>query len=297
VQYASASAKGEGFNEFAENYLRKVRACHHVVGSDYAFATGCRYNRRAFVFILREALSATSENELTTPSDLQQQIELICEDFSRSAITDAMSMITPVSCTQETPLKYKHVDLRTALFFFIIFEKWLKEVEGIFTIEGTMNHLSATRLRVCLESLHRKAAASNIEEPPLEGVHNSLDSLTSTFNSDITLDSFRRALVANPIICANVHKTPIHAQSILVSQQPLSSPIATTSISVPSSFPPAPAAVPPPIPEDHDQDQEEAAVTVTVPPNSSSKKSNGDDEREESVLSSSSDDAGADSDR
>jgi hypothetical protein len=218
----STLGRGAIFSDFAEKYFRKVQSCHHVIGTNYGFVTGCRYNRRAFVYMLEEALSTSMlPNESTTSSDIQQLIEFLCEDFPHSVVTDALTIINPLPVTgsKSNIWRYKSGDLRTALYFLVIFEKWLKVVESIFNSEGVMDRLSTHRLQGSLHLIKLRDGMISIEEPPSEGVRTTLLSLTeNSDNSEITFVTFRRALITNHIIIANIYKVPPNAAPIIAQQ-------------------------------------------------------------------------------
>jgi len=214
--------------DFAEKYFRRVRSCHNVLGADYAFITGCRQNRRAFVFCLMELFETFSLAEEMSVIEYQQLVELICPDFPRQIVIEAAYAVEAKNPTASPP-KYAHGDLRVAVYFHIIYDEWLKSIEAVFREHGTPDYLSLFRAKS-----HFEAARNNpsliFEHPPIDGLEETLSVLSSySSGGDITMDGLRRVLFVNPIIAADVCRVSRYAQPLLAAASATSTNGSSTS--------------------------------------------------------------------
>lgn len=206
-----ASVKPENLIEFSEKYFRKIESCHHILGADYNFIAGCKYNRRSFVFCLLETFSNFLSEEKYSLFEYQQIIELLCNDFPKNIILDAAYAVNSKSIGG-MPSKYLHGELSIALYFHILFEDWLKEIEKLFREESSLNCLSISRIRSFILNL-QSSLPLTVEQPPLFCIESVFNGIAKEIS--INYDDFRRCLFSNPAIIADVKRTPRTAKPIM----------------------------------------------------------------------------------
>jgi|TARA_B110000090_G_C13145981_1_gene355713 hypothetical protein len=149
------------------------------------------------------------EEEMST-IEYQQIIEMICPDFPRKIIADAVAPLDRPKAANVTT-KYAHGEFRIALFFSIVYEEWLKYIETIFREEGSLDCLGLFRLRAYLEDCRNNWSIS-FAQPHSASIDDALQGFTG---SEISFYAFLRALFANKIIQEDVCSSPNKSVKLL----------------------------------------------------------------------------------
>jgi len=204
---APSALKTEEALDFAEGYFQSVLSCHHVLGAEYSYICGSKYNRRAFVYCLLESFSSLSDDEDLTPADYQQLVDVICPDMPRHIIYEAAYAVETSSAPNSTTNKYSHKKLRLAIFFHIVYEDWLKLVENFCRDEGSSGAVHVNKLKLFLEHA-RVSISPYIDHPPKAALEATFQSVTKSHNSEITYDGMRRNLFKSPIIEEELTRRP-----------------------------------------------------------------------------------------
>jgi len=205
--------------DYAENYFRNVLSCHHVIGSEYSYICGSKYNRRAFVYCLKESFSSISDDEEITSADYQQLVDVLCPDVPRHIIYEAAYAVEGVNSSSSQTTKYLHKNIRIAVFFHIVYEEWLKMVETFFREDGISGSVNLAKLRLFLDH-SRVSISPHIDHPPKSAIDAIGQGQTS---SDITFDGLRRLLFKNAAVVTDLYRKPPSAL-------PLNSPPLTTVV-------------------------------------------------------------------
>ncbi len=150
---------------------------------------------------------------------------MICPDFPRKLINAAASCAEPIlasrlsgsATTVDKQPKFKHGQLRIALYFHILYEEWLKYIETIFREEGSLDCLSVFRLRAYLEDC-RKNFSITFAQPPAEGLAAALATLTTP---DVSFVALLRALMKCSAIQNDAISYPTRAVPLLSESAPL----------------------------------------------------------------------------
>lgn len=194
--------------DFAESFFRSVLSCHHVIGSDYSYICGSKYNRRAFVYCLQESFSSISDDEEITSADYQQLVDVICPDMPRHIIYEAAYAVEPANQSTSQTTKYLHKNLRIAVFFHIVYEEWLKMTENFFREEGVSGSANIAKLKLFLDHA-RVSISPHIDHPPKLAI-DSIGQGASTA-TEMTFDGLRRLLFKNPLVAAELYRKPASA--------------------------------------------------------------------------------------
>jgi len=190
------------------SYFTKVQKCHHVVGADYVFVSSTRHNRRSFIYLVMESCKTIPPNEELSSADYQQLLQMLCADLPSELINCAVLSIDPID-GYSNPVRYHHHQLSVAVFFHIIYEKWLKLMEEYFIKEGSYDHLQLIKLRIYIDEL---ATGNNfIEIPPTHAVEAVANNI-SKVQQEVTYANFRKELFKHPSIVYEVCKIPEHAE-------------------------------------------------------------------------------------
>ncbi len=190
------------------NYFAKVQKCHHVVGADYAFISSTRHNRRSFIYLIIETCKTIPPNEELSSADYQQLLQMLCADIPSELVNCAVLAIDPIE-GYSNPVRYYHQNLYVAVFFHIIYEKWLKLMEEYFIKEGNSNYLQLIKLRIYVDEI---ATGNNfLEIPPTHAVEAVMNDI-SKVQQEVTFTNFRKELFKHPYIASEVCKTPAHAE-------------------------------------------------------------------------------------
>ncbi len=206
-----ASLKPEDSIQFSIDYFKRIQSCHHVLGAEYSFIVSCQTNRRAFIFCLMEAFQKFTYEEEMTTIEYQQLVEMICPDFPRKIITDAVAPLEASKKVINAIPKVPQGEFRIALFFYIVYEEWLKYIETIFREEGSLDCLSLFRLRAYLEDCRNNWSIS-FAQPPSAGVDATLANFTG---SEIAFNAFLRALFSSKVVQDDVCTYPNKAIRLL----------------------------------------------------------------------------------
>ena len=200
--------KPENIAEHGAKYFKHVRSCQHVLGAEYSFISSCRYNRRAFVFCIMEALMTIPLDEQYTIAEFQLILDMLCLDMPKQILIDAVNHIDPKEGTSKENAKYLHKDLRLALFLYIIYEEWIHYVDTFFRDEKSIH---TTRLKNFIDQL-RINHVYNIEHPPIEALDSVYTNILKSHKEDIS--DFLKALLQNPIMVEDLCKFPNFATSL-----------------------------------------------------------------------------------
>jgi len=193
--------------EHGAKYFKNVRSCQHVLGQEYSFIASCRYNRRAFVFCIMEALMTVPLEEQYTVIEFQLILDMLCIDMPKQILLDAINHIDPKEGIKETA-KYLHKDSRLALFLYIIYEDWIHYVDTFFRDEKSIH---TTRLKYFIDQL-RVNHANNMEHPPIEALDAVYTNILKSHKEDIS--DFLKALLQNSIMIEDLCKFPDFAKSL-----------------------------------------------------------------------------------
>lgn len=253
---------------YAANYFATTLSQSHVLGAQYTFITSCNHNRRSFVFCLMELFRTFPLNEELTAVEYQQIIEMICPDFPRQVVLEASYSVKATntaegssSSSPKMALKYRHEDLRVALYFHIIYEEWLKRVEMHFREEGSLEYLNIFRVRTHLDEI-RSSPKCLFEHPPQNGIEEIITLLSNAPGTvsgcDVTFDGFKKTIFSNKLIAADVLTTSKDAAPLLSS--PVLEAVRVDELSVISAITKQalpPQTAPPPKAADEASDDDE----------------------------------------
>lgn len=208
--YPSASGAVSSTDHISSciNYFTKVQKCHHVLGADYVFIGSTRHNRRSFIYLIIDTCKTIPPNEELSSTDYQQLLQMLCPDIPNELVNCAVLSIDPIE-GYSNPVRYHHQNLCVAVFFHIIYEKWLKLIEEYFIKEGNSNYLQLIKLRIYVDEV---ANGNNfIEIPPTHAVEAVINNI-SKVQQEITYTNFRKELFKHPYIASEVCKVPPHAE-------------------------------------------------------------------------------------
>ena len=203
-----SNIKPDNIAEHGAKYFKHIRSCQHVLGTEYSFIISCRYNRRAFVFCIMEALMTIPLDEQYTITEFQLILDMLCLDMPKHILIDASNYIDPNNGTNKENARYLHKDLRLALFLYIIYEEWIHYVDTFFRDEKSIH---TTRLKNFIDQL-RINHAYNIEHPPIEALDSVYTNILKSHKEDIS--DFFKALLQNPIMIEDLCKFPSFAKSL-----------------------------------------------------------------------------------
>lgn len=198
--------------KFGQSYFQNVQSTHHVLGTSFEFVCGCKHNRRSFVACLIETFANFALTEEFSVAEYHQIIELICGNFPKSLISSVAGVLDSKPGKNSTQGKFVHRQLRVGLFFQLIYQFWLKEIEKIFGDDSKDVSLTVQtfRLRSQIVELRRTLSAS-VEQPPIGVIESVLASLSG---NEISHDAFLRAVYTNALVAADVMRSPASAAMI-----------------------------------------------------------------------------------
>lgn len=208
------NVKPENIADHGAKYFKHIRSCQHVLGTEYSFIISCRYNRRAFVFCIMEALMSIPLDEQYTITEFQLILDMLCLDMPKQILMDCTSYIdskdniTKDNNNNNNNTRYLHKDLRLALFLYIIYEEWMHYVDTFFRDEKSIH---TTRLKSFIDQL-RINHLHTIEHPPIEALDQVYTNILKTHKEDIS--DFFKALLQNPVMIEDLCKFPSSAKSL-----------------------------------------------------------------------------------
>ena len=113
----------------------RVLSCTHVIGMNMSYITACNYNRRAFVCCCIDSFSSFPQALELTIIEAYHILRLICIDFPRSRIEEAIyplvSSSTNTSANSRVLVdnpKFLVHTFQAALYFSILYEDWIRVV-------------------------------------------------------------------------------------------------------------------------------------------------------------------------
>lgn len=207
------TSKPESTIDFCGKYFQRVQSCHHVLGADFSFVNGCKYNRRAFLFCLSEALLNFQPTDEVYSAELQQIVEMLCPDFPRNFVQDGSKVLLSRSAAGAAgggkAVLFK--DMKSAFALHFLYQEWNREIDKLFMQDGSdvSRLLPPFRVRAFLNEL-RRTFPCRFEQPPAHAV----DTVLGSLSTDINSDDFKRALLQNHVIVADLTRFPPNAVSI-----------------------------------------------------------------------------------
>ena len=164
------------------------------------------------MYCLMETFSNFSPKEDFALLEYQQFLELVCSDFPRHLLLEAAIGLTVHSMVGATP-KYCHGDLSVAIYFHIIYEDWLKEVEHFLRDEHGSCCRSMARIRNHFAEC-RHLLPLTVERPSATILEDVLARTTGP-TQEISFEELRKMLLVNEAVISDVCKVPVHATPIV----------------------------------------------------------------------------------
>ena len=249
------TTKFDDFNEVCLQYFTLTASCQHVRGMTYGFVSSSRYNRRSLIYCIMETFVGFSLNADISAYDYYALVELLCPDFPHRLVMDAIRVIDESNLSrrqrrsrsystaivgdgidhdedgiysdEDLPSLYKHSDIRIAVFFQILYEEWLIFVMHVFKDMRSTGRISLRDLQNVISS-RRPALPSSAEEPPIDAITFTIDSLMDDTTNhdedhefstgDVNFEEFHRALVHCPIIIHEVCKVPLQLTGAITTE-------------------------------------------------------------------------------
>jgi hypothetical protein len=206
-----ATHKPDNANEYCEKYFTKVASCQHVIGSDYNFISGCKHNRRAFIFCLHEVLVSFALTDEFCVPEFQQIIEQLCPDFPYLLAEDASRLINPHNVSSRPP-KYVLKDLLLAFSFQFLYSEWLRELDKAYSTEmrDVTRGISTVKMKHLIENINRNFPLS-LDQPPASVLEPAVASL---HHHEVTREEVRRAVFENSAMALSLTKIRFMAPSL-----------------------------------------------------------------------------------
>ena len=250
------TAKFDDFNDVCLQYFALTASCQHIRGMTYSFVSSSRYNRRSLIYCIMETFAGFSFNADISAYDYYALVELICPDFPRRLVMDAVRVVDESSRSrsrsrstsaggdeegkrrdEDLPSLYQHNEIRIAVFFQILYEEWLIFIMHVFKDMRTSGRISLRDLQNVISS-RRSALPHSAEEPPVDAITQAIDSLTDAsnrqaifhkcddddFTGDINFEQFHHALVHCPLIILEVCKVPLQLTGTIINTENHHSP-------------------------------------------------------------------------
>ena len=253
LNHTQTTTKFDDFNDVCLQYFALTASCQHIRGMSYGFVSISRYNRRSLIYCIMETFVGFSLNADISAYDYYALIELICPNFPHRLVMDAVRVVDEsnrrrnrsrsrsysitvagdddddgICSDEELPSLYKHNDIRIAVFFQFLYEEWLIFIMHVFKDMRSSGRISLRDLQNVISS-RRSALPNSAEEPPIDAITLTIDSLTDDtnrddhdFTGDINFEEFHKALVHCPLIIHEVCKVPLQLTGTICMEDQLS---------------------------------------------------------------------------
>ena len=212
---------------------------NHINGMNYSSIMSLACNRNAFVFNCIEAFKSFPSTAEFTIFDLYHVLHLVCNDFPKQVIEDALSPLfhPAISKTANLSNKYSIKSMQVALYFSILYVDWLKLVENFFQMQNFYNGTSnvttnlymlhtpqnIAKLQAQLYNIEKEKSCSNFQIPHKYAietickqlmnqsiVNNGGNGNQGNNNKYLSFDMFKKELYLNPYIITDIFKVPLN---------------------------------------------------------------------------------------
>ena len=114
-------------------YFKGIMNGENVLSREYAYISATQRNRLAFIFHIGNCYPHLSDSESLTPNDYHQLLCIVCSDFPKSLVDEALVG------TQEEDYNYGTISRMVMIYFF--YQEFFKEIRCIFrAITNTERH-------------------------------------------------------------------------------------------------------------------------------------------------------------
>jgi len=205
---------------------------NHVLGMNYGYITSANFHRRAFVSCCIQAFSEFSDKQELTIFEAYHLLHLICPDFPRSLIEDAVAPFTSSIQSRTSSylqnLAYSLKSIQIAIFFHVLYEEWLKIVENYFQ-SGHSTILDVTsQCNRFQQHIQQYYSDNRLVQPAKEIIQEVLRQIsgggrsgsasgshaTTTVYKELSYDVIRKEMYANEAIIMDVMRLPIYARIV-----------------------------------------------------------------------------------
>ena len=107
-------------------YFKSIVTGNNVHSREYAYVYATQRNRLAFILQLDECYPHLSDSERLTPNDYHQLLCIVCSDFPKSMVDEALIGL------QEEDYTYGTISKMVMLYFF--YHEFFKETRSIFNV-------------------------------------------------------------------------------------------------------------------------------------------------------------------
>jgi len=194
---------------FASLFFRKIRTCQYVLSKDVNFIRESIHNRGSFIVCVMEAFSGFPEGTEMSLFEFSSFLGLTYSGFSIEILQNFASALDPSAVGEALDAnKYNLNHLLSSLYFWILYENWLVELEKLSQAKDSttkkegLKNISLPAVLSWLKSLRYDEGVCGPPRDILTALLNELMELRG--ESDMNYDRLRQVFFLNSAIQADI---------------------------------------------------------------------------------------------